>query len=418
MEEISKEIFNILKGKGYKLKLFDANGQSVTDPELATRFYAYDQDLMVTIRTEGADIQILAQGGQDYDFTSNQELLNVLKKVAHKNLGEFTVRKFNKKIEPKDFVAEGFGPAFGSTKTSYRQFPNATKLIVKHTKAVDEEVKGSRSRNIHSLFIENSQGEKFKFPYKYMSGAKAMSTHVSNGGTPYDEKGTSILGMCEEIADLNKFLRHVKSNKLVNETNEDIVNAVRTKYSNLKHTIDNLSTARGYSSFEVNEEKDEKGVDIQDKFLYNTFTKEDFTKVLDRVGKIIAEVDKMADLRKENLQRIVDIINSKEDLAITYDVNDPDHPNNEDPVKYSGDMGEYAKVVSMISFLGDNTKNDGLSNGLAQLSSDFADMSAKEGKFVLKIIKYLRSKAKVTGSKKTESAIESIVEANLLQKIA
>lgn len=418
MEEISKEIFNILKGKKYKIKLYDTNGQSVTDPELATRFYAYDQDLMITIRTEGTDIEVLAQGGQDYDFTSNQDLLNILKKVAHKNLGEFTVRKFNKKIEPKDFVAEGFGPAFGSTKTSYRQFPNATKLIIKHTKTVDEEVKGSRSRNIHSLFIENSQGERFKFPFKYMSGAKAMTTHVSNGGTPYDEKGTSILAMCEEIADLNKFLRHVKTNKLVNETNEDIVNAVKTKYSNLKHSIDNLSTKRGYSSFEVNEEKDEKGVDIQDKFLYNTFTKEDFAKVLDRVGIIVAEADKMAELRRENLQRIVDIINRKEDLGITYDVNDPDHPNNEDPVKYSGAMGEYAKMVAMISFLGDNTKNDGLSNGLAQMSSDFGDMTPKEQKFVVKIVKYLRNNSKVTGRKKQESAIESIVEANIYKKIA
>ena len=81
-------------------------------------------------------------------------------------------------------------------------------------------------------------------------------------------------------------------------------------------------------------------------------------------------------------------------------------------------MGEYAKMVAMISFLGDNTKNDGLSNGLAQMSSDFGDMTPKEQKFVVKIVKYLRNNSKVTGRKKQESAIESIVEANIYKKIA
>ena len=48
-------------------------------------------------------------------------------------------------------VMEGFLPATGSIKTSYIQLPENTKLIIKHTKGVNEEVRGSRSRNIKAL---------------------------------------------------------------------------------------------------------------------------------------------------------------------------------------------------------------------------------------------------------------------------
>ena len=41
-------------------------------------------------------------------------------------------------------VMEGFSPATGSIKTSYIQLPENTKLIIKHTKSVNEEVRGSR----------------------------------------------------------------------------------------------------------------------------------------------------------------------------------------------------------------------------------------------------------------------------------
>ena len=46
--QLSQEIFNILKGANIKLKLFDPAGNKTLDPERSARFYAYDQDFLVT----------------------------------------------------------------------------------------------------------------------------------------------------------------------------------------------------------------------------------------------------------------------------------------------------------------------------------------------------------------------------------
>ena len=161
MDTLGEEILNIIKGSNMKLKMFTAEGQKTVNAEEATRFYAYEEDLMVTVREDDGKIETVIQAGGDFSIPDNKKLLNTIKKATHKNLGEFTVRKFDKKLEPKDFshqsVTEGFSKPFGSVKTSYIQSPNA-RLVIKHTKGVNEEVRGSRS---HTLFIEN-QGERFR----------------------------------------------------------------------------------------------------------------------------------------------------------------------------------------------------------------------------------------------------------------
>jgi hypothetical protein len=288
--ELSTEIFNILKGANIKLKLFDSMGAKTLDPESASRFYAYEDDFLVTKRVENEDTEIVVQAGADFSFDKNKDMLDSIKKAGHNAMAEYNVRKFDKNIVPKDFVAEGYEKnclstikdagldgffnngtlyieggksdvqsareaiqaepdiykappiakdtdfygmndftetvneayrkATGTLKSSYVMFPESTRLVIRHNKVVDEEVRGSRSRNIKGLFIENSTGERFRFPYKYLNGAKAMANHVSHGGTPYDAIGESILQLCEEISQVNTFVKHVRSNKLVNETNE------------------------------------------------------------------------------------------------------------------------------------------------------------------------------------------------------
>ena len=86
-----------------KLKMFTAEGKT-TNADEATRFYAYDNDMMVTLRNEDAKMEVVVQTGADFDVSDNKKLLNTIKKTTHKNLGEFTVRKFEKKIEPKTFT--------------------------------------------------------------------------------------------------------------------------------------------------------------------------------------------------------------------------------------------------------------------------------------------------------------------------
>ena len=398
-EDLSSEIFNVLKGANYSLLLYKNDGSKTTDPVEATRFYSSDADLMVSIRFNDTKAEVLVQAGHDFDVVANKKLISIIKNIAHKNLGEFTVKKFDKSITPKDFAHQSvtesaaFGKAFGGVKTSYMPMQKA-KLIIKHTKGVNEEVRGSRSRNIHSLFIENAQGERFSFPYKYMAGAKAMAMHVNEGGTPYDDKGASILSLCEEIADLNKFVRHVRSNKLVNENNTEIVETVRGHMARLKETINSLTTLKGYNNFQAQEVTEEdKSVDISEKFLYNTITTEDLEKAMTRVNKIVGEAAFKDSMEKETISALYDMIKGKQDFGISFDANDPDHPDHQDPNKFGGQHGSSAKLASMLTFLGTNAKNDAGANHLLRLSDLVIEMSPKTLNLVAQMAMYLNKTA-------------------------
>lgn len=397
---LSNEIFDILKGSNFSVALYKIDGNATTDADEATRFYCKDQDLMISLRYEDARVEVIVQAGQDFDVVKNSDLIGILKDVAHKNLGEFTVKRFDKKLTPKDFAHQSvtesasFGKAFGSIKTSYLTIGESTRLIIKHSKAVNEEVRGSRSRNIQSLFIENSQGEKFRFPHKYMAGAKAMAKHVSMGGTPYDTIGESILSICEEVSSLNKFLKHVKTKGLVNEDNNDIVETVRDQLQSYKTQINNLSTNKGYNNYQVQEDVDgiETDVNISNKFLKNTFT-EEFDSVLDKVARIVSVRENKVSLEKETLMAFMKMFQDKVDFGVSFDENDPEHPNNEDPKKYSGGQGVLAKLAAMLTFLSARTKNDAAANHMMKLSDMIWNMEPKHQKLVAQMVGYLQKTA-------------------------
>ena len=312
-------------------------------------------------------------------------------------------------------VMEGFSPATGSIKTSYIQLPENTKLIIKHTKGVNEEVRGSRSRNIKALFIENSAGERFRFPYKYLQGAKAMANHVSHGGTPYDAIGESITKLCTEVAQCTQFLRHVRTNKLTNEGNANIVETVKEKLKEFKSTVKSLQTSRGYNNYQVPttaivEENDKESVDITGKFMYNTFETANMNAVLETVARIVKEKDGMTDLTKSNINRLYDMIKNKEDFKLNIDPNDPEHPDNEDPIKYSGGNGAMAKLVSHLSYLAMNSKNDEVFNLLSQISGEMYSLPKEHVILLAKIAKYLDKNNKAPAK---EPAMEDLAEATL-----
>lgn len=421
---LSTEIFNILKGANLDLRLFDIHGQKTIDDESATRFYAYDEDMLITLRTEDDDsVELVVQAGPDFKYSKHRSMLENIKQTAHNNMAQYNIRKFDKKIAPKDFaqdvVAEGYSRAHGSVKTSYITLPEA-KIIIKHTKGVNEEVRGSRSRNIKALYIENAVGERFKFPHRYMQGAKAMAKHVSMGGTPYDEIGESILSMCTEIMECNEFVRHIKSNKLVNEGNENVVEAVRARLTELKSTVRNLQTTKGYSGFEVvaEEKENEKQVDIAQQFLYNTFETADMDAVLSTVARIVKERDNMKDINKAKVVELFSMIKDKEDFSMNIDVNDPEHPDNEDPAKYQGQHGKAAKLSAMLSFLAKASKNDQAFNLLAHISTAVHDLPQDQLKLVRNMVDYLADLAPAATEQQASENIAESATTTLRKKIA
>jgi hypothetical protein len=138
---------------------------------------------------------------------------------------------------------------YGTKTVSYQKLEN-TRLIIKHSQALaDDMAPGARSRNIAGLFVENQDGERFKYPFIHLSGARAMQRHVANGGKPYDEIGESIIKMSEEIAQLKSFGNYVVRNDLMNSDTNNVVERSSEQLNRLRETIAKLAKQGHYEAY-------------------------------------------------------------------------------------------------------------------------------------------------------------------------
>ena len=149
-------------------------------------------------------------------------------------------------VEAEENVMEGFGSMTGSSKTSYQGLDNV-KLIVKHKAPVNEESRGARSRNIHSIFVQRGE-ERFKMAENNLKAARAMARHLQMGGETFDSVGSAITEMAVEQRKLSEFARYVTKRGLVNETNEEFVTIAKENVANIKGILDKLCGVKTYAT--------------------------------------------------------------------------------------------------------------------------------------------------------------------------
>jgi hypothetical protein len=138
---------------------------------------------------------------------------------------------------------------YGTKTVSYQKLEN-TRLIVKHSQQLsDDMAPGARSRNIAGLFVENADGERFKYPFIHLAGARAMQRHVANGGVPYDAIGESIIRMSEEIAQLKSFGNYVVRNDLMNSDTNNVVEKSTEQLNRLREQVRALSKQGHYEAY-------------------------------------------------------------------------------------------------------------------------------------------------------------------------
>lgn len=275
IEKTSFDLFQKLRARYSPITLGDETADSTSDPAEARYFnFMYkdnDNDVgNVTISLlDGRGMKIF-YSDKMIDRIENKAnwyaLLHELRGFAKRNLLTFDARDISKdQLDARDFqmlskidrkldqkqvnVAES--SMFGTRRRSYQTL-ESVKLIVQHSKPVAEDVPGARSRSIHNIYLERADGERYKFPYNYLTGARAMARHVNEGGTPYDPLGQHILGMIKEMRDLSKFARmtkrHSNEDAQANEIREQVVN----RYQELKGTLSSLSNSNAYKTFSEN----------------------------------------------------------------------------------------------------------------------------------------------------------------------
>jgi hypothetical protein len=154
---------------------------------------------------------------------------------------------------------------------------------------------GARTRNISALFVENQDGERFKYPFIHLAGARAMQRHVANGGLPYDDLGKSIIKMSEEIAQLKSFSNYVVRNDLMNSDTNSIVERSAEALNRLREQVVKLSKQSHYEDYKANfqlqpdiDVPQEVVEDFTEKFTVRNF-KEDIKSVFPVLYRLTKE---------------------------------------------------------------------------------------------------------------------------------
>jgi hypothetical protein len=167
-----------------------------------------------------------------------------------------------------------FSAMSGNMKTSVQKLPKA-KLIIKHSDNIDESVMGARTRKIHKIYVENSNGERFLLPNTNLRGARVMARHVDQGGNPYDKRGQGISNLTDEMLQLRSFVRKTKEKYNDNEMASNVINAAIERLMVVKKLLNRGCSERGYNQcapeFEVDNSEIEYTPDVKNNFIVNKF---------------------------------------------------------------------------------------------------------------------------------------------------
>ena len=315
---IAKELFGKIRTQFPSIKLGDNQGKTTSVPEDA-RFLNFDYSregtdlgsITVNLSEEDGLVVIYSNDiveGQS-EFIKNQffDFVKELREFAKQKFLNFDTRDITKSnLETRDYqflskknngdtkMAES--KLFGTSKTSYQQMGDS-KIILKHSAPVNIENPAGRTQRIDSIYIENIQGERFRYPYKHLNGARALAQHINHGGTPYDAIGQHVISLSEELSKLRMFKNYVERNPMVAENMNSVNTKVLERIDSVKKEIHDLQNSLKYEQFvESFEEPTEINIpedvmnDWIDRLTIRTFN-EELKNVFPYIFKIVGEND-------------------------------------------------------------------------------------------------------------------------------
>ena len=267
LDSIAEELFNHIRSRFPSIEIGNEGGEIVDEPRQA-RFFEFDYEVggnkigKMNATIDPADGLVLMY---NKDFTENStierdnwfDFLKSMRTFAKKRLMNFEVRDINRsnltKRDYKFLATNRTGETtmaeskmYGTNKTSYQKIGNA-RLAIKHNAPINVENLKDRTKNIGAIYIESADGERFKYPYKHLSGARAMARHVSEGGNAYDDFGKYISGMSGELANLRKFKQYMNRSSVMAESLGEYMGIVNERIASVKKTVQNLQKQAYYT---------------------------------------------------------------------------------------------------------------------------------------------------------------------------
>ena len=329
-DKIGEDLFNKIRGRFPSITIGNEAGEVINEPSQA-RFF--DFEYKEADKTLGnVSVNITEDEGMTIiyskDFISNEDSMtkdnwyNFLKELrlfAKKRMLEFSIRDITKSnLTKRDykFLSNRTGDntmaeskLYGTSRISYQDVGSA-RLVIKHTESINQEQATGRTRSVGTIYIESSEGERFKYPYKHLNGARAMARHVAEGGNAYDDFGKHIVSLSEEQAKLSKFKRYMSRSAVMAESLSDYTDAVNDRIVTVKKTLQNLQKkdyyAETFESFapavmeDVPADVAENWIDQLTIRQFN----EELKDIFPYVFKLVSEVSKAKELGPDDLAEV------------------------------------------------------------------------------------------------------------------
>jgi len=323
INKISEALFEKIRDRFEDVSLGDENAKATQNPEDA-RFFNFDYTVD-GVSHGNITISVIDETSLKIYFSKNisSELdeeekakwygfLRELREFAKRNLLSFEPRDITRSTlkhrdlqqvsksdstYSKDEVI-GESRMHGTSRSSYEQDGNV-KIIVRHSDRVDPEQRGARSRKIKALFVETTDGERFKLPYNNLRYARAMARHVSEGGDVNDDFGQHITKVAEECSKLRPFKSQMVRRTFEDAETQAMVEAAFEYHGLLNDTLKRMSGRKGYAackeSFQMDEQTlmDDFDVDsMRERFVRKTYN--------DATDTALPIVQKAYNMKKSN----------------------------------------------------------------------------------------------------------------------
>ena len=328
MDKISENLFAKIRGRFPSITLGDETGVVTDEPKLA-RYFDFDfkdgeETLGKVSITLNDDSGVVVTFNNDFITNENEDVKNKwydflkeLRVFAKKNMLNFDTRDITKSnLDKRDYAhltktSSGDNTMrestmYGTSRTSYEDVGTA-RLVLKHNQAVNLDIPGSRTQHVHSIYIESDNGERYKYPYRHLNGARALARHVSEGGNLYDDFGKHIVGLSEELAKLRQFKTYMNRSAVMAEGLKHYIDVVNERLESVKKECLKLQRETYYKEAfkdykqEVLEEVPEDVTNSWiDELTVRSFN-EELKSVFPYIYKLVNDSKKVEELNPEDL---------------------------------------------------------------------------------------------------------------------
>ena len=337
LDVIAQDLFNKIRGRFPSITIGTSEGTVTNDPKEARFFdFNFREGAKVNVTLDDKNLTVMYNDSlieKESDMVKKGwfDFMKEMRQFAKKRMLQFDTRNITKNnLDKRDYDYQvknrpgeqqmSESTMYGTSRNSIQDVGNA-RVLVKHSRAVNQEQPGARTRDIHSLYVESGEGERFKYPFRHLNGARAMARHVAEGGNQYDDFGKYIVSLSEELSNLRKFKTYMNRSAVMAEGLRDYMGVVNERIDTVKDTILKLQKETHYKeSFKdfaptVNEEVPE---DISNSWIDELTIRqfnEDLKSVFPYIYKLVSEANKVKELGPEDLDEVSSMGMNKYGLA-------------------------------------------------------------------------------------------------------